>query len=597
MNKWSKYAYIVCTALIAYCAFFYYPKWENKAGETSLGWDAAGYYWYLPATFIYHDLKQQEFGDSVMAIYDFTPTFEQSYVHESGSRVMTYSSGLAFMHLPAFTVAHIVAKWTDYPADGFSLPYQVAVQLWSILFALIGLWFFRRLLLYYYSDTVTAITLLLLVFGSNYLNYSAFDVTLTHSWLFTIFVFLMLNTRLFYQKPSAKYAIRIGLLTGLATLIRPSDIVVALIPLLWGMESLRWSAIKERFKLFGQHFILLAIAVLCAIAVGSIQVMYWLYVTGQPLVYSYADKGFSWKDPHFMDYTFSYRSGWLMYTPLLILAFVGLLPFLWRGKNRVAVISFFLLSYYIVAAWDIWWYGGMGGRAMVQSYAVLFFPIASLVEFALGNKWFRWPVFAVMLLFAYINLWFTYNAHRANGLYDATSMTRAYYWHVIGRLKVHEHTFIYKDTDEYFSGEPVNLKQLYYTGYEDDTTASEVYPLSGNRSIYFDSSRTYGGDINLKFEDSDADWVRVEALVKVIGYEGEKWRMLNIVVEFLKEGQVVKHNAIKANRWVGIKTTELVRFDVKVPDVPYDQLKVFFWNPGSNVPSKIDDVTLYVFEE
>lgn len=593
----SRISYIICTVLIAYCAFFYYPKWEAKAGESSLGWDAASYYWYLPATFIYQDLKQQEFGDSIIAKYDFTPEFEQSYVHESGNRVITYSSGLAFMHLPAFVAGHVIAKATNYPADGFSMPYQVAVQLWSLLWALIGLWFFRRLLLHYYSDQVTAITLILLVFGSNYLNYAGFDVTLTHAWLFTIYVFLILNTRLFYKAPSAKYAMRIGLLTGLAILIRPSDMVAALIPLLWGMETIRFSAIKERLSFFKRYFKFIAIAVVCTIAVGSIQVIYWLYVTGQPLVYSYADKGFSWLHPHFKDYTFSYRSGWLMYTPLLILAFVGLIPYLWKGKNKVAVIIFFLLNYYIVAAWDVWWYGGMGGRAMVQSYAVLFFPIATLVEFALGNKWFRWPIFAAMAFFAYINIWFTYNAHRADGLYDPDDMTKEYYWHVIGRPVVPAHVELFKDTDEYYSGEPVNLKEIYYNGFEGDTTESDIYPISGERSAYFHLQRTYGPPIQIPLQNGAADWLRASVKVRVMDYEPENWKMLQYIIEFLKDGQPIKHKMIRLNRWAKKDSTKQVSYDVKIPDEPFDAVKVIFWNPGSNVPAKIDDVRISTFEE
>lgn len=409
-----------------YAALVFDPKWKNEAGESSLGWDASTYYWYLPATFIYKDIKQQKFGDSIIAKYHFTPAFEQSFVHESGNRVITYSSGMAYVQAPAFFIAHALAGPLGYDADGFSMPYQVAVQLWGLLGAIVGLWFFRRLLLYYFSDTVTAITLLLLVVGSNYLNYAAIDVTLTHSWLFTIYVFLLLNTRLFYIQPSYRYAIRIGLLTGLAILIRPSEVVIAIVPLLWGMESISFPTIRSRFSfIFSQLKYYLA-AIACTITVGSLQVMYWLYVTGKPLVYSYDDKTFSWLHPHFFDYTLSYRSGWLVYTPLMFFVFIGLVLFLLRGRNKVAVISFFLLNYYIIAAWDVWWYGGMGGRPMVQGYAISFFIVATLVDGLLKTKWIKWPVFAAMAITCYVNIWFTYNAHSTGGLYDPGGMSKAY---------------------------------------------------------------------------------------------------------------------------------------------------------------------------
>ncbi len=80
----SRLSYIFCTVLMLYVALIFNPKWENTAAETPFGWDAATYYWYLPATFIYKDLKEQKFGDSIIAKYQLTSSFCESYVHESG---------------------------------------------------------------------------------------------------------------------------------------------------------------------------------------------------------------------------------------------------------------------------------------------------------------------------------------------------------------------------------------------------------------------------------------------------------------------------------------------------------------------------------
>src|SRR5690606_32788596 len=101
----SRYAYIICVGLLLYAALIFNPKWKATGRESSLGWDASTYYWYLPATFIYHDLKEQKFGDSIIDKYGFTPAFEQAFLHKSGNRVITYSSGLAVLYLPAFFVA------------------------------------------------------------------------------------------------------------------------------------------------------------------------------------------------------------------------------------------------------------------------------------------------------------------------------------------------------------------------------------------------------------------------------------------------------------------------------------------------------------
>lgn len=593
----SRSAYIICVALLLYVALIFDPKWKNTGRESSLGWDVSTYYWYLPATFIYHDLKEQKFGDSIIDKYGFTPVFEQSFVHESGNRVITYSSGLAVVFLPAFAVAHALAAPLGYEADGFSLPYQAAVHFWSLLAAIVGLWYFRKLLLRYFSDKVTAISLVLLVFGTNYLNYTGVDVTLTHSWLFTIYTLVLLNTGNFYADPRYKYAIRIGLLTGLAILIRPSDMIIALIPLLWGMESISPGAIKRQVKFFIQNYRPVLLAVLCTILVGSIQIIYWLYVAGEPLVYSYDDKGFYWTKPHFFDYTFSYRSGWLVYTPLMFFAFVGLLVYLWKGKNKVAIISFFLLNYYIIAAWDVWWYGGMGGRPMVQSYAITFFMIAALVDVLLKTRWIKWPVFAIMAVFVYVNIWFTYNAHTPKGLYDPVGMTKAYYWKVVGRFKVPEYTVRFKDTDEYFEGAPKNMKQLYSYGFEDDTTASDIYPISGKRSLYFHPYREYSPILAFPYLPGNADWLRAKVTIKVMDDEWEYWKMLQFTIGFVNKEERIKTNMIRLHRFaIEGKPTE-VYFDVKIPKQPFDSVQVYFWNPGSYTTSKLDDIEVWSFEE
>lgn len=335
--KKSLYAYVACVLLIAYVAVFFYPKWENKGTESSLGWDAGTYYWYLPATFIYKDLKQQKFGDSIINKYQFTPSFVQSFVYKQGNRVITYSSGVALVQLPAFVIAHLLAEPLGYDADGFSLPYQFAIQLWAICIGIAGLWFFRKLLLLFYSDAVVAVLLVMLVAGTCFLNYTAIDATLTHCPLFAIYALLLLNTQYYYTSPKRKYAIRIGLLTGLAILIRPSEIIAVLLPMLWGMENLSRESILRHFKFLKSRLPDLLLAAFCAIMLCSIQVVYWWYVTGQPFVYSYDDKTFSWLAPHTWQYLTSTTSGWLMYNPVVLLIFIGIPFFIKNGKNCVGV--------------------------------------------------------------------------------------------------------------------------------------------------------------------------------------------------------------------------------------------------------------------
>ena len=264
----SLYSCIACFLLMAYTSFVSYPRWKQQGGEALISWDVSGYYMYLPAAFIYKDIKHFSFRDSVINKYQ--PGDYQAFKVDNGNYVFKYSAGMAVMYSPFFAIANALATPLGYPKDGFSPPYQLAVQLGGFLVALIGIWYFRKLLLQFYSDTVAAITLLLLVFGSNYLNYGGVDLGMSHAWLFTIYTFILLNTNYFYKAQHYKYVIRLGFLIGLATLARPTEIISCFIPLLWGLERISLETIRERFSfLIAQRRRLLVAAVCAAIGVAT----------------------------------------------------------------------------------------------------------------------------------------------------------------------------------------------------------------------------------------------------------------------------------------------------------------------------------------
>jgi hypothetical protein len=112
-NKLSLVALLVCMSTMLYSGFVFYPKWEKSGGEATLSWDVSGYYMYLPALFIYKDLKQVNFLDSVRAKYQFTPNSQQVFQHSSGNKVMKYPIGQALVMLPAFGIAHAISSNSD----------------------------------------------------------------------------------------------------------------------------------------------------------------------------------------------------------------------------------------------------------------------------------------------------------------------------------------------------------------------------------------------------------------------------------------------------------------------------------------------------
>jgi len=113
-------------------------------------WDAFGYYIYLPSFFIYHDYKQLSWVPAIDTKYKVTGgNGVQAQKADNGNYAFKYLGGVAIMELPFFLIAHVVAKETGYPPDGFSPPYQYIVSFGIILYCILDIFLLRHILLRY----------------------------------------------------------------------------------------------------------------------------------------------------------------------------------------------------------------------------------------------------------------------------------------------------------------------------------------------------------------------------------------------------------------------------------------------------------------
>ncbi len=592
----SRIAYILSVIVLCYSSFFFYPRWNKSATEATISWDVSGYYWYLPATIIYHDLKKISFKDSILQKYRPTNTDpQQSMPLDNGNFVMKYSSGMAFMYLPFFMVSHVTAGILGYPQDGFSTPYQVGIQTAGLLIGLLGLWYLRKLLLLFYNDKVVGITLLLLVIGTNYLNYASIDVGMSHTWLFTLYVFLLLNTYYFYQSFSYKYALRIGLLIGLVTLTRPTEIISLIIPLLWGLDTPTLTGIRNHIKNIFHHYKKMILAVIAACLVVSIQLFYWKYVSGHWLVYSYGGQTFSWLHPHAYLYSFNYRCGWLTYCPMMLLAIVGFLPFVRFGKHRTAIIVFSFISYYIVSAWDIWWYGG---RAMVQSYAVMCIPLAATIDYILNKKILKIAFALAASLFTYLNIWIFVQYHKG-GLYDSECMSKSYYWRVIGRWSAPESTKKLLDVSDMYEGTPQNINLLYFNDFDTCTASNCISDsLSKGKSIVLNKQFDHINSPKIPYSPSTAGaWIRVTATFYSKDAETYLWDLPSMSLRLDNSEEYVIENTLRIGRFLKSGEKKTIFFEIKVPDKKATHVYAHVWNQYSKKDLIVDNLKIEAFSD
>lgn len=577
-----------------YSAFVFYPKWKQSRTEATISWDVSGYYMYLPAIFIYKDLKHCTFKDSILSRYYPTPDFQQAFFHKnSGNYVMKYASGQAITMLPFFLMAHTYCKFNSaYPADGFSFPYQFCIGIGMLFYAFLGLFILRKVLLYFFKDTTVALLLLCYVIGSNYLNYSTIDQAMTHNVLFTIYCMIIYCTIQFHNKPTILYGIAIGSLIGLATLIRPTDIISILIPICWNINSFK--EIKTKFGFIQLHFFKFSLIAFFFFLIFSIQMVYWKYVANEWLVYSYEKQGFSWLHPHVFNYTISYNCGWLRYCPIMFLPLIGTGYYFIKGKNSFAIVLFILINSYIVTAWDIWDYGGSAGRAMVQSYPILAFPFCLLIERMLQSKWTSIPLYFLILIFSYINIWWTYHAHAGN--IQITGLTKEYYWKVLGKWNENDEDKKLLDNPNAFFGIPQNRTVLFKNDFSNDTSANAITENSNikiriNKELQSSESFIINNSSNFK------QWVRATADFHCAIKEWDLWKQAQFLIKFYDNEKEIQTNSIRIYRFITDGETKKIYIDAIIPKNKWSDLKISFWNANGDKELIIDNLEVVSFKE
>lgn len=344
------------------------------------------------------------------------------------------------------------------------------------------------------------------------------------------------------------------------------------------------------------------LAVLVTTLIGSLQFLYFRYVGDEWLIYSYEDQGFQWDTPHFHGVLLSWRCGWLVYTPMMGFAVLGLIT-LFNSQRAIfpAVFLFLLVNLYIASAWSVWWYGGsLGSRSLVQSYAVWLFPFASMIQWVQQQKWrklFFWPI---ALICIYLNLWWTHQAHRGHGAFVAEQMTKGFFLKVVGRNTFNQEWVKLLDTKDYFDGaERKHVRTLLREGFETDTSvcARAELPLEGQKSYFLDKDHQFTPEYRVPASPANLKgWVRASCVFAAEPKEWEWWIMTQFIVRFTHEGKIIKESMIRLHRHIEGGETKEIYFDTKVPNQPFDQVAVLFWNGNGQKRIKLDAVHLEAFE-
>ncbi|MBN1119234.1 MAG: hypothetical protein JXA77_18635 [Bacteroidales bacterium] len=405
MDKIKKNNFSLAVIVLFFLAIpfvnFNHHKYEKHEGV--IEWDIKSYYAYLPAAFIEKDLSLSFMDEDIV----FWGKWIWPITTPTGNKAILTSMGMSVMYSPFFFIAHGYCKISDkYEANGYTKPYHIALTFSAWIYFIIGLLFLRKLLLKYFSEFSASLTLLFVGAGTNLFYYTTYEAPMSHCFNFVLITILVFLIDKWWEKENNwKYTIGIGLLAGLITLIRPTNIIVLLLIPLYGVAA--YKDLGKRITNLVSIWPHLLVMAVFFILVWVPQFAYWHKVAGKIFYFSYGEVGsaFYFNNPQIKNILFSWQKGWFIYTPVMFFATLGFY-FLIKNKIKVhvAFTVFFIVNLYILSSWWSWWFGGgFSIRAFVDSYGIMAFPLAALIEQSRTRKILNYSLVSVLLILSTYN--------------------------------------------------------------------------------------------------------------------------------------------------------------------------------------------------
>ncbi len=449
---------------------------------TMIDGDGSGLYAYLPAIFVAHTV-------------DFTPVFYyekarrtpdyqgHNYHKIGGVMINKFWCGTALLETPFFLIAWVMSLILGLPPDGYNILFQYAVALAALFWSGLGIVYTVRLFRLYNISEPLAWGLALAGFlSTNLFFYTFTNPSASHVYSFSLIAVLLYYSKKLFIQYDKKPLYVTAFLLGLIVLVRPVDIVVVLaLPFLAASPDAFIQTIRK--KVFSKDVLIAALLFLIAL---SPQLIINFLQTGKPLIYGYKNEGFYWGHPQIFKFLFSYRKGWFVYTPLMLLLFPALITLWKRSKyEMISFLTFLIIIVYVFSAWWNWLYGdSFGMRPMVDFYS-LFFLIMALMFVGIKKRVLKILLIVFVAFTMLLNLIQTYQY--SAGILHPDSMTKEAYRYVF--LKTgSQYRDVIGDEDEYFYGK-ISDKPFFKTSYQPGTPA-KGWSNPSNIIVMVDTKKT-----------------------------------------------------------------------------------------------------------
>lgn len=374
----------------------YFMVWRTDATgyHTVVDGDGKDYYSYLMAIFIDKNLGHQ----------DITPWY---VIQTPTGTVNVHTAGVSLLLLPFFLIAYVWASWFGYDVNGLSAPFEKMISMGAFFYAMLGLYFIRKLLIKLnIKDAAIALILLLIFFGTHLLNYSLNEPSMSHVYSFSLISVFLYSSYQVFNSGERKYFLVSAFILGLIILVRPiNGIILGIIPF-WS-NSFKEFIERTKTIFFKQTKSMIFSGIIFKLTL-FIQALIWLAQNGKMMQWTYKDNGLYLFSPNTLKMLFGFNSGFFIYTPLCLVLMFGFVPLFKENSFKFFTLFLFLIFvfYLFSCHWAYTYFDGLSIRPMVDFMPVFAILGAKLISSVQGKlKTIALPVLG---LFAVFNLLICY---------------------------------------------------------------------------------------------------------------------------------------------------------------------------------------------
>jgi hypothetical protein len=330
--------------------------------------DGVGYFAYIHSLLIHHNLQfedewqaaNQSFVMGRVGLNGEILPYEYTETHHLDNH---FSVGPAILWAPFLCTTHLAITTLNsfgmhLKADGFSRPYLLTMALATAGYGFLGLWISFCLARKYVAEKWAFLATVGYWFASSLFVYMYLNPAWSHAHsLFAVALFLWYWNRTRERRTRAQWVV-LGLLGALMVNIYYINAVLLLVPALEAIGDYIASIHdggrqKVTFKhLLGVHTLFVAVFLIGMLpTLISRKIIYGHFLTtGYPEAHEW-----NWTHPVFASVLFSSDHGLLSWTPVLVLAVIGL--FLFRAYDRKFAIylgASSLLFFYVISCYVNW---------------------------------------------------------------------------------------------------------------------------------------------------------------------------------------------------------------------------------------------------